>query len=206
MPIDPSIFNDLTISDEERARIESAIESYADSARTRASETAIKNRDRKYQTELAAAIENAKAEALAEAQMTADQKLKAQEERLEAERVAFEIDRAKLKAETMLLGKGYTPEQVEQLMPVLDAAKDGAAIPAIVDGLITAMESVVTGKVDAVKQDLLGGATHGDGGAEGGQVISTTATLQAQIDQALADGNTPLATSLTRQMAESQSE
>ena len=204
MSINPEVFADMGLSDDQIEKITNAAKSAADHARVKASETAKKNLERKHQLELEEARAAAKAEALEEAQLTHDEKLEKQRKEIEAERNKLTLEKEKIAAERTLTSKGYSEEQVGQLLGVLDNLADGTKVADVVDALAGVLETTITAKVDEAKQGLLAGGTPPLGGVDGGEQLNdvTVAGLNKKIETALKEGDTTLATSLTRQLAE----
>lgn len=152
------------------------IEAETDRRATQASETARKNAEAKAQKDLNEKIQAAIAEERAKLEMDEQQKLEAERKKVEEAQAALAQERRSLVATKKLAAAGFDDEAINSLVPTFTNLGDDVFETAV-DSFIAVNDTIVKSKVDAVKQELLNGATPPPN-PTGGPTDAQTAALE----------------------------
>jgi len=184
------MFNKEGLTEEQIAEINAEI----DRERTKASDTARKNAKKEFDTQVPDLISQAVEVERQKLEMSEQEKLEA-ERKANAEVLAqVKAEKKALVAQKKLLSAGFDDASIEAVLPLFTSLNDDVFEPSV-DSFIETTTNITKTKVDAVKQELLAGATPPPNNS------SDSVDMQSEIQAKVEAGQTAEAIHLLMQEA-----
>lgn len=142
-----------------RAEIDRRVTSAVQTTTKKVTEQVSAELSEKMQKDYEAKMQQAIADAQAQATMTEEQKIQALSQQLEEQKKAFERTQLEIKAQSKLLDAGLDKNAVEQLVPLIVAGADATTIDTHLNTFVATQQAAVEAALQKQKEALASNVT-----------------------------------------------